>query len=59
MTEKELSDGIVPEGMDQSTESTLSQPSIEITVLTKGKKNFKTNFSKLLRVDKEAFGDID
>jgi len=45
--------------MDQSTESTLSQPSIEITVLTKGKKNFKTNFSKLLRVDKEAFGDID
>jgi hypothetical protein len=32
---------------------------IFIEVLQKGKKNFAKSFNKLLRVDKEAFGDID
>lgn len=52
----ELSDGKVPEDLDQST---LPETPIEILVLTKGKKNFQKHFNKLLRVDKEAFGDID
>ena len=34
-------------------------PSIEIEILQKGKKNFAKSFNKLLRVDKEAFGDVD
>ena len=36
----------------------ITDPSIELIEIKKGKKNFPKFFHKLLKVDKEAFGDI-
>ncbi len=37
----------------------VTDDTLEVTEIKKGKKNYSKFFHKLLKVDKEAFGDID
>jgi GNAT superfamily N-acetyltransferase len=47
------------EGPELKPDTPSTDTEIEIVPLKKGKKNGKRYFGKLMKVDKEAFGDID